>query len=167
MGFSCAQVYKEANCRRIEFAIADAGCGMLHNVRKVLPQINDHAEAIRWCAQRGNTTAGGRDPWAQRLPEDAMFSPYPTGTDTFTEDDHHVGEGLWKLSELIQSVGGSLWIASGDAQYRHHNGETSTEPCRITWNGVAIEFEVRIAPGQGLAPRQQERLERLAERIGL
>ena len=96
LGFSCAQAYNDAGAKRIEFALADRGRGMLRNVRELFPEVESHPEAIAWCLKRGNTTARNEsDPWAQRLPDDAMVSPFPGNTRPESREDHHIGEGLW------------------------------------------------------------------------
>ncbi len=77
-GFSCAQVYSLGDEKRIEFAVADVGCGMLANVQRIDKHVSEHEKAIEWCLVRGNTTSADPDEWAQRLPPDALCSPYPS-----------------------------------------------------------------------------------------
>lgn len=169
LGYSCAQVYTGSGDYRIEFAIADAGCGMLKNVQSVVPEINSACDAIQWCLQKGNTTAQNRkdEEWVQRLPEDARWNPFGDTVAVRSTENHHIGEGLWRLSELVRSVDGNLWIASGDGQYRCVSGKEQTAQNRFNWSGVAIEFELTVIPGRGPSLEQQQKLERLAERIGL
>jgi len=166
-GFSCAQVYTERDARRIEFAIADAGCGMLRNVQTIHPTVHTHEGAIRWCLQKGNTTARVCDGWAQRLPEDACCNPYPDSVDTRSVEDHHAGEGLWRLSELIRAVDGNMWIGSGNGYFLLRKGKEKTGVYQFDWSGVAIEFEISVTEGATPSSQQQDKLNELAERIGL
>ncbi len=94
-----------------------------------------------------------------------MDNPYGE-SETFASDDHHIGEGLWKLSELVRSVNGSLWIASGGGQYRLQYGKDAVGT-GLSWSGVAIEFEIEVAAGGNASRAQQDRLENLAKRLGL
>lgn len=147
VGFSAAQVYTDGSNRRIEFAIVDAGCGMLKNVRTINPSIQTDPEAIGWCLKRGHTTAKYTgDGWEQRVPEDMVAFPFPVSTSRVTSEDHHIGEGLWALSELIRITQGALWILSGAGEYRYLNEEVRLAESQITWPGVAIEFELIVPP---------------------
>jgi hypothetical protein len=171
MGFSAAQVYSSAAGRRIEFAVADSGCGMLRNVKRKLPRTESDEQAIKWCLVRGHTTARGRDDWAQRLPEDCLFSPLPPGMPSYTDENHHRGEGLAILTELIRRVGGEMWIWSGDSEVSlDQEGRMSYRIADdIRWQGVATEFELDIDRVQAALGEShvEEWLERLAGRLGL
>lgn len=92
-GYSAAQVYGDGATKRFEFAIADAGCGMLQNVQSINSDFTESSKAISWCLQRGNTTALPLDGMAQRLPEDALSNPYPPDVKLKQSEDHHAGEG--------------------------------------------------------------------------
>jgi len=168
-GFSCAQTFNDAgNCRRIQFAVADAGCGMFANVKRVIPSIETDHDAIKWCLKKGNTTARPRsDNWAQRLPEDCQINPYPDTVSTFVNEDHHIGEGLWQLKELVRQLNGGLWVWSGFGEYCYNSDKEESKDCRIDWQGVALEFEFTIPAGGQATPEQQDGLEALARRIGL
>ncbi len=169
LGFSCAQVYNNRDdSKRIEFAIADGGRGMLRNVRRVLPDMTSHAAAIKWCLERGNTTAGNvdSDGWAQRLPDDAGISPYPTTAKVRRNEDHHIGEGLWKLAELTKSLGGKLWVATGDGEVLLKSHQEIEGGNRINWTGVAIELELTVSSDYQPTPAQQSGIEQIASRLG-
>jgi hypothetical protein len=119
VGFSSAQRYRRAGGDVIQFAIVDCGIGMLRNVKRVAPSVTTDERAIDWCLQRGNTTAvSDGDDWAQRLPEDSLFSPYPETVRTIAGENHHQGLGLWHLREIVRAAGGSFWVASGAGQCR-------------------------------------------------
>ncbi len=166
-GFSCAQVYRDPAGQRIEFAVADAGCGMLENVSRKTPAIVDDRSAIRWCLQKGNTTAITTGDWAQRLPDDAVCNPYPEGIETFATEDHHLGEGLWQLAELVRGSSGSLAVLSGTGEYFVAEGKESVKKSALAWPGVVIEFEITVPLDAGEAQLQSDRLEEIAKRIGI
>ncbi len=166
-GFSCAQVYNDSDGRRIEFAIADAGCGMLENVSRRIPEIADDNCAIRWCLQKGNTTAQTAGGWAQRLPDDTICNPYPEGIETIATEDHHVGEGLWQLSELVRGSSGKLVVLSGTGECFAEGGKESARSSALKWPGVVIEFEITVPLDAGEAQQQSDRLEGIAKRIGI
>ncbi|MEE8451045.1 MAG: hypothetical protein V3R99_03990 [Thermoguttaceae bacterium] len=145
VGFSCAQVYDYTTGPTVEFAIADNGCGMLRNVRNADATIMDDADAIRWCLKEGNTSAPRHSSWAQRLPEDALYNPYPDSVETRSEENNHLGKGLSHLDKLICETGGELWIWSGDGQYVWQPTSKGTiRRSETSWQGVAIEFSVPV-----------------------
>lgn len=170
MGFSSAQRYRRQEGDVIQFAIADCGVGMLRNVHRKLPEIETDEEAIAWCLGRGHTTAGtDGDGWAQRLPDDSLFNPYPPTVQTRTGENHHQGLGLWHLREIVQTAGGGFWVASGQAQCRYlaHSESPVYDPLSPRWTGVAIDVELPIPRAAAPTPAQRAGLERLAERLGL
>lgn len=168
VGFSAAQVYTDGFNRRIEFAIVDAGCGMLKNVRSVNCQIQSDPDAIDWCLKRGHTTARNADnDWEQLVPEDMAVSPFPVSTPRVTSEDHHFGEGLWTLSELIRITRGSLWILSGAGEYRYLNEEARLTHSQTAWPGVAIEFELMVPRDSLLDDARETELESLGKRLGI
>lgn len=172
VGFSAAQVYRSSNGRRwIEFAVADCGRGMLRNVRRTVPSVESDEKAIEWCLVRGNTSAGKRDEWAQRLPDDCMFSPLPRTVPSFFHENNHLGEGLAVLTELIRLVCGQLWIWSGECEFTlDQQGKTACKNADdIRWQGVAIEIELDIDQTQAAMSKQctDAGLEKLAGRLRL
>ena len=171
-GFSCAQVYPERNqgAVRLNFAIADGGCGMLQNVQRIRPDIQTDGDAIQWCLGQGNTTARQKDEWAQRLPDDYMIAPFPDSVTRYSQENHHMGLGLWQLAELVRIFRGELWIASGRGRCNDGgNGVGIQQFSQVDapWNGVAIECEITVRSGQRVTHEQAADLEALAERIGL
>lgn len=172
MGFSAAQVYRSGQSARLEFAIADNGKGMLRNVLHVDSLVATHADAIAWCLKRGNTTARRQlTGMEQRLPEDWVVSPLPAGVTGFSSDNHHAGEGLWKLTELVRRCQGALWLWSGDAEFAiGRDGKIKRRTSDINWDGVAIEIELDINRAQAIgtaADAGASRRDALAERLGI
>ncbi len=82
-------------------------------------------------------------------------------------ENHHVGEGLYQLSELIRILGGKMWIASGNGEIIYNASEMLVRPSAFNWPGVAIEFQIVVSRGQSLEPEQDAELEQLAERLGI
>lgn len=146
VGFSALQVYSRPAVR-VELAVVDGGVGLLHNARRTESAIHSDEDAIKWCFVRGNTSA--RVPpgtWPQRLPEDAHANPYPKDLITQSSENHHAGEGLWQLLQLVNKLGGELWLLTG-------TGELSVAPTHVAgrwhrspldWKGVAIEVSLPV-----------------------
>ncbi|HEY1602106.1 MAG TPA: hypothetical protein VGG64_21065 [Pirellulales bacterium] len=170
VGFSAAQVYCNTVGCRLEFAITDCGCGMLHNVRKVDKAVQTDIDAIEWCLERRHTTAKPLSGLEQKVPDDSIISPFPAAVTTVTSyDQHHVGEGLWCLTTLIREIEGSVWIWSGNgALLIGPDGTRTAKTTDTKWCGLAIEMELDLGKAQAfddgeLSPSLQE----IAERLGL
>lgn len=161
-GFSAAQKFGET----LQFAIADTGVGMPNKVRRIHPGLAD-AAAVKWCLEKGNTTAAKSDPMAQRLPEDCVVSPYPARVSTFSGDNNHLGLGLWQLRELVQAMGGELTVASGNANLMCRKGSIFELSNPYSWNGVVIDFTLRVQDIAEIDPIRRRKLDELAERLGL
>lgn len=167
-GFSSVQCYDDANGTRIDFAVADAGCGMFRNVKPKVSAVDNDLKAIEWCLVRGNTTAtGNEDDWEQWLPEDALSNPYPPSVKVRTVEDHHCGEGLWKLQQLIQSWNGSLWIWSGQGCLLHDRSTRRDWTTDLSWQGVAIEFSIRVQEACEAEQPEHSAIEELGRRLGV
>jgi hypothetical protein len=166
-GYSAAQVYNRRDGKHIEFAVADCGCGMLHNVRRVKPEIIAHRDAIQWCLGYRNTTAAQPDEWAQRIPTDCAISPFPASTGTFIEESHHLGLGLWKLTELVKEVSGGLWIWSGNSQLTYLEGKMGFRSSSVPWEGVAIEASFNVDKVREALARMPVIVDQQAGRWGL
>lgn len=132
-GFSAAQIYHpQMGPRRVEFAIADNGCGLLRNAKRVARDVLDDYDAIAWAVKKG-TTSGGQP----RRGYDSWGEPYDY-------ENHHMGLGLWELEQLVTIAGGQLWIASGKGQQFASRGEWRADRTFIDWPGLAIEFELPL-----------------------
>jgi len=138
-GYSCAQTYNCGEQRRVEFAVADLGRGMLSNVKKILPNMESDLKAIQWCLKKGHTTAGAVDKWAQRIPGDSIGSPIPGPVYYADTENHHAGLGLYQLRKLVRFFQGKLWIWSGKTQILIHGGKLEILPNSAgNWDGVVI-----------------------------
>lgn len=169
-GFSAAQVYR-GNRKVIQIGIADCGLGLNGSVRRFGISKSD-TDAIQWCLTRGNTTAPSKPTDSifgpQRLPTDCHISPYPDGVDTRSGESHHMGEGLYRLTELIASTGGTVWIWSGHGQVICRNETRQTIESDVEWNGTAIGIEIPVAAFENCeAATSTDQFESLAKRLGL
>jgi hypothetical protein len=143
-GFSSAQVYPQQDGRsRIEYGIADIGRGFLYNAERAQAGASTDCQAIEWAVTKG-PTSGNTNDWAQRLPSDATYSPYPPSTDTTYSDNHHLGLGLYELFEVVRQLDGRLWICSGNGSVAFERGTTRPDTAAALWQGVTIEFEVLV-----------------------
>lgn len=174
-GFSAAQVYSGQH-RRIEIAIADIGCGLRGSLRRGGLELDDLA-ALEWCLKRGNTRVKlpkyATKPvhpldCPQRLPEDCLISPYPPNVTTTSSDSHHMGEGLYRLTELIRKTGGNVWIWSGNAQILSKGETIQATHVDVNWSGTVIEIEIPIAAFEkSEIANSPSDYEELAQRLGL
>lgn len=171
-GFSCAQVYRGGK-PKIQIAIADCGCGLNGSVRTFGQDLTDEA-AILWCLERGNTTAGAGSIASddligpQTVPDDCQITPFPDSVPTRSSDNHHMGEGLFRLTELVQSTGGETWIWSGNSQITCKNESRRPILQKAHWQGTAIEIEIPIRAFEQSEPAvDYNEYESLARRLKL
>ncbi len=171
-GFSAAQYYRSSK-RVIQIAMADCGRGLNGSVRQS-GQIMSDREAIDWCLKRGNTTAKSITPapddifGPQRLPDDSVSNPYPRGVNVHRSDNHHMGEGLYRLTELIANTGGETWIWSGSAQILCTSNSRLPISSDVQWQGTAIGIEIPVAAFERCEAAQNvDEYESLAKRLKL
>lgn len=135
-GFCAAQVYAD----RIEYAIADSGCGFLRNVRSADSAVQADLAAIRWAFVRGNTSAPGPGP-SPFGPQKGLGAP-EVGLDA-DDDDAHAGWGLDELRQMIDHTNGRMWVASGAAGCTYSEGSWQAfDLSSVPWPGVFIELQV-------------------------
>lgn len=176
VGYSAAQVYRgKRNC--IQIAVADTGRGIGDSVRssgnESFTSISDD-DALLWCLKRGNTcTKLSPIPVAdligpQRLDPYSNYNPYPENVSVVTEDNHHMGEGLYRLTELIRQTGGKTWIWSGKASVLCDNNITTSIPSLHDWCGTLVAIEIPIDAFQTCIVAQSDtKYEDLARRLGI
>ncbi|MRT00678.1 hypothetical protein GJQ57_18705 [Ralstonia pickettii] len=150
-GFSMAQLFNN----RCEFALADCGYGFLRELQRVgLKEVMNHADAINWCIQKGNSSKRLKqeDPWEQRLPADVMGNPMPGFAKARESDNHHMGLGLAKLMSAVDTYGGRLWLATGDTLLHiDGNGNRMYSTLPTEWPGVALACRFHTARVKKLA----------------
>lgn len=134
-GFCAAQVYGD----RIEYAIADAGCGFLRNVRSADSTVQADLAAIQWAFVRGNTSAPAPAP-SPFGPQKGVGGP-EVGLDA-DDGDTHAGWGLDELRQMIDHTNGYMWVASGTAGCTYSGGTWQPYSLTVPWPGVFIEFQV-------------------------
>lgn len=167
VGFSACQIYGTTEADRlVQFAVADCGAGFLRNARRVLSSLSDDFEAIEWCLEKNNTSAGMPHEFAQRIDPDDPFGGLPPGVPTRTSSNHHQGLGLYKLRKCVEAANGSMVLVSGSGGLvLKRDGTTIRITPPIPWRGVFIEFEL---PSSAVLPSDQEnpKLQELAEYLG-
>ncbi|QFY44639.1 hypothetical protein F6R98_20065 [Candidatus Methylospira mobilis] len=144
-GFSMAQRWKKPyseDAFLFEFALADRGIGFLRELRRVGLSIRSDAEAIDWCIKRGNSSKlvsqTSDDGWDQRLPSDMMGNPMLGIARVKESDNHHQGLGLAKLTDLVATYSGTLWLATGEAMYVIEPQQSYTKSLNFSWKGVSV-----------------------------
>lgn len=103
---------------------------------------------------------------AQRLPEDVLFSPLPENVPSFLNEDHHKGDGLWKLTQLVDCCSGSLFVWSGDAEATRIRGAKAAKLATLPWAGVMIEMELPVESFRA-ATTDEGNIEALGVRLGI
>jgi hypothetical protein len=175
-GFSIAQkskvAWKLGRDHDLEFALADCGSGFLGEMQRVGMRVGSHREAIGWCIQEGTSTKKSRpgSEWAQRIPEDIIGNPLRGIEQTRFSDNHHMGIGLYKLTQLVKGFRGRLWLVSGDAVLVvEPDGKETYHSLKNPWQGVAIACRFRttdIKRARGEIETTDRDIERLMEILG-
>jgi hypothetical protein len=106
------------------------------------------------------------------VPDEFGPNPVPSSVGTYTVENHHVGEGLWTLTELIRLARGSLWIWTGNCQYFVDvTGKVGFKESDVQspWQGLAIEIDLNVDSAQlvGSTGLSEARLEAIAGRLGI
>lgn len=173
-GYSAAQVYRREQ-KQIQIAVADIGRGIAGSVRSAGGEYReyDDKKALEWCLVRGNTRAKLRQVpedliGPQRIDPYSNYNPYPIGTPVTAETNHHMGEGLYKLVELIKETQGKTWIWSGSASMLNDKGSTIWIDPGLDWTGTIVAIEIPIVAFQeSTVARSNAKFEELARRLKL
>ena len=79
-----------------------------------------------------------------------------------------MGEGLYRLTELIRKTGGNVWIWSGNAQILSKGETIQATHVDVNWSGTVIEIEIPIAAFEkSEIANSPSDYEELAQRLGL
>ncbi len=164
VGYSMAQCHPYYNYVKgnyVSFAIADSGMGFLAELKsRKIANITNDKEAIEWCIVKDNTSKRKEvdDPWAQRVPEDALVNPYGAGITTKTKDNNHQGLGLDKLVQLVTRYKGWLQIISGRSVLNMDNtGSILYSEMSSEWKGVVISLVLDANEFENQVPVQTEK----------
>lgn len=141
LGYAVAQVSGD----EIKFAVVDIGKGFKNVLQEAnILGINSDIDAINWSIQKGHTSKGQIDEWAQSLPFDSYENPFPSVVPIKEEENHHEGLGLYKLVDLVQKTKGNLSILSGKGlKFINAEEELDTE-LKNNWQGVVIYCTLSI-----------------------
>jgi hypothetical protein len=170
-GFSMAQKWIPKRDHYLEFALADSGLGFLSEMRRVGMKVNSHREAIEWCIQEGHSTKKLKPEaiWTQRIPEDVINNPLRGVEETRITDNHHMGLGLFKLTQLIKGFRGELWLASGDTALILEPGrKIAYIMLNHEWQGVAIacRFKASQIKSAGAEESADKDIEQIMQILG-
>jgi hypothetical protein len=112
--FACGQVYPKKH--RLDFTFADAGVGIVENVRNYTksPNLNS-CDAIRWALAEGNTTKQGRQPG---------------------------GLGLNFIQEFVRINGGKLQIVSDGCFYELSAKRSIFREMPSAFPGTCVNLEI-------------------------
>lgn len=141
LGYAVAQVSGNEIC----FAVVDIGKGFKNVLQEAnIGGIHSDIDAINWSIQKGHTSKGQEDEWAQSLPFDSYDNPFSSGVPIKEEENHHEGLGLYKLVDLVQKTKGNLSILSGKGlKFIDADGDFDTE-LKNHWQGVVIYCTLNI-----------------------
>lgn len=154
----------------LEFALADEGRGFLGELQRSgvarKEGITTHQQAIEWCIVEGNSSKKKElDFWAQSLPLDAMGNPMGDMAKVKLKENNHLGLGLAKLVELVETFHGQLWLGSGDCYLTIDSvGLREWHQPVLGWDGVllACQFETAVvARAARDASKEMDDLDRL------
>jgi hypothetical protein len=148
-GFSMAQKWSDYSTRQdcFEFALADCGLGFLQELKRVGLIIENDEKAIEWCVVEGNSSKKQKptNDWSQRLPQDISGNPMPNIGQIVDSENHHMGLGLAKLLNLVNTYQGQLWLASGEKTLVvEPNGNNFFKTNALKWQGVALACRFNI-----------------------
>ncbi len=141
LGYAVAQVSGD----EIKFAVVDIGKGFKNVLQEAnISGIKSDIDAINWSIQKGHTSKGQEDEWAQSLPFDSYENPFSSGVPIKEEENHHEGLGLYKLVDLVQTTKGNLSILSGQGlKFISAEREFDSE-LKNHWQGVVIYCTLNI-----------------------
>lgn len=141
LGYAVAQVSGDD----IKFSVVDIGKGFKNVLQEAnISGINSDIDAINWSIQKGHTSKGQEDEWAQFLPFDSYENPFSSGVPIKEEENHHEGLGLYKLVDLVQKTKGNLSILSGQGlKFISAEREFDSE-LKNHWQGVVIYCTLNI-----------------------
>lgn len=141
LGYAVAQVSGDD----IKFSVVDIGKGFKNVLQEAnISGIKSDIDAINWSIQKGHTSKGQEDEWAQCLPFDSYENPFSSGVPIKEEENHHEGLGLYKLVDLVQKTKGNLSILSGQGlKFISAEREFDSE-LKNHWQGVVIYCTLNI-----------------------
>ena len=116
-GFAMAQYYETH--KKVQFAIADKGCGFLANIQAKFSNIQTEEEAILKAMGKAVTASKN----------------YVYG------QSRNAGYGLYTLETILNHSKGSLIIISNDTMLKMTAGEKIIYKLPLSWNGVVVAFE--------------------------
>jgi anti-sigma regulatory factor (Ser/Thr protein kinase) len=116
-GYAMAQYY--TGNKKVQFAIADKGCGFLNNIKLKYPEITTEKDAILKALGKAVTASKSH-----------MYG-----------QNRNAGYGLYTLETIINETKGRMLIISNDAMIKIENNKRYDYILPISWGGVAVAIE--------------------------
>ena len=112
-----AQYYPQH--KKVQFAIADKGCGFLENIQAKYPNITTEEDAILKAMERAVTAS-----------KNIVYG-----------QTRNMGYGLYTLETILNATHGKMIIISNDKMMKLENGKKSVLDLSTNWEGVVVAFE--------------------------
>lgn len=116
-GFAMAQYYPSH--KKVQFAVADRGCGFLQNIEAKFPEITNEIEAITKAMEK-SVTASCNEMYGQ---------------------NRNAGYGLYTLQFILSQTKGSLLIISNDSFVCLQGEQIAKGQTDTPWHGTVVAFE--------------------------
>lgn len=116
-GYAMAQYYPQH--KKVQFAIADKGCGFLENIQAKYPNITTEEDAILKAMERAVTAS-----------KNIVYG-----------QTRNMGYGLYTLETILNATHGKMIIISNDKMMKLENGKKSVLDLSTNWEGVVVAFE--------------------------
>lgn len=116
-GYAMAQYY--SRYKKVQFAIADKGCGFLENIQAKFNDIETEEDAILKAMERAVTAS-----------KNIVYG-----------QTRNMGYGLYTLETILNATHGSMIIISNDKMIKLENGQKTIYNLTTSWKGVVVAFE--------------------------
>lgn len=116
-GYAMAQYYPKL--KKVQFAIADKGCGFLKNINSKFSNIDNEYEAIIKALERAVSAS----------------------SNLIYGQNRNAGYGLYTLETIINETKGKMIIISNDTMFKLENGIRRKIHLKSNWNGVVVAIE--------------------------
>ncbi|WP_277640967.1 hypothetical protein [Wolinella succinogenes] len=116
-GYTMAQYYRQHG--KVQFAIADCGCGFLKNIEIKYPQVKNEQEAIAKAIEKSVTASCNQ-----------MYN-----------QSRNAGYGLYTLDFILRDTEGVLLIISNGSYMMMCKGRKEYGEMSVPWSGTVVAFE--------------------------
>ena len=116
-GYAMAQYYPKK--RKVQFAVADCGCGFLKNIAAKFTDIDNESDAVKKALERG-ITASSHLAYGQ---------------------ERNAGYGLYTLDTILKETNGKMTIISNEACLIMSGDIKDYFELETPWEGTVVAFE--------------------------